>query len=485
MKIAIVDDDPRILQSLSKFLGSFDHQVHAYERAECALNELRAQSVQLVLSDITMPGMDGFALLAAIKAAGDLRDIPVILFTGKGEVKDAVAAMKSGAYDYLLKPIDLNELLLLVERIGEFLALKREHNELATRFDEKLEQSTRELRHRYEDLQRQFARQVGLEGIGIFSHTMSRVFEMAARFHADPGVPVLIEGETGTGKEVVARYIHYGPDMAPGPFVDLNCASISPHLFESELFGYEAGAFTGGKAKGEKGKIELAQDGTLFLDEIGELPQEYQAKLLRVIQERQYYRVGGLKKLSTNARIVCATNRAIHEQVESGGMRQDFYYRFQVGHIVIPPLRSRSEEILPLAALFLEQFARLKGSGFRRIHPQAAQMLRTMPLMGNVRELRNIIERILVLFDDTEIRPEHILAVRAKPRSLAGEQGMAFTSAQTAQTDEAGNETLEEAITRVIQARLQLHEGNKSAAARSLDISRDRLYHYLRKHTEA
>jgi len=474
MNIAIVDDDPRILASLVKFLSSIDHHVFSFERAADAMQTIQAGDIQLVLSDISMPGMDGFALLDAIKGAPHLRGIPVILFTGKGEVKDAVNAMKKGAYDYLLKPIDLNELMLLIERIGEYLSLRQENAELRNRFDEKVEQTTRELRDRYEVLQKQFARQVGMEGIGVFSAAMRRVFEMAARFHADPSIPVLIEGETGTGKEVVARYIHYGPEMSPQPFVDLNCASISPHLFESEIFGYEAGAFTGAKSKGEKGKIELAENGTLFLDEIGELPQEYQAKLLRVIQQRQFYRVGGLKKLTTNARIVCATNQNILAKVEAGEMRKDFYYRFQVGHLIIPPLRERPEAVLPLAALFLDQFRTSKKTRFERIHPSAAALLRHMPWYGNVRELRNVIERVLVLYDDTEILPEHVQAGTSSPLTFHADAGQNDIPALP-------DETLDEAIARIVRETLRRHDGNKSGAARALGISRDRLYAYLKK----
>ncbi|MBN2713137.1 MAG: sigma-54-dependent Fis family transcriptional regulator, partial [Planctomycetes bacterium] len=227
-------------------------------------------------------------------------------------------------------------------------------------------------------------------------------------YHSDPSVPVIVEGETGTGKEIVARMIHFGELGSELPFVDLNCSAIPGELFENERFGYEEGAFTGGRRDGAPGKLEAAGEGTIFLDEVGEMPLDMQPKLLRVLESRNYYRVGGTRKMEFRARVVCATNRRLEDEVEAGRFRMDLYHRLRIGYIRIPPLRQRREEILPLAGYFLEREAHKKRKHFKSISAQAVDLFMNHPWPGNVRELENTIERAVLMYDGDELLPAHL-----------------------------------------------------------------------------
>lgn len=408
MKILLVEDNKSVRKSISDFIKELGHSVRESSDGKKALDTLQKEKVHLVMSDIRMPVMDGHELLREIKASDSLKDIEVLLFTGHGDVKGAVEAMREGAYDYLLKPVNLKELDTIIQKIGEYVSLKQENKKLTENFENEVKKATRDIEQELILVRKEFARQIGHVRFGIFSRVMQDIFQTAAKLHQNPDIPVLIEGETGTGKELVARWIHYYKGDVVTPFVDLNCAAISSNLFESELFGYVAGAFTGGKPGGQKGKLELAQNGTLFLDEITEMPQEQQAKLLRVLQERNYFKVGGLKKFSTNARFICASNQNVAQRVQEGSFRQDLFYRLNIGYINIPALRERRKEILPLARLFLQDLIRQKKTRFREISKEAAHMMENYPWPGNVRELRNMMERIILYWDDEQIESEHL-----------------------------------------------------------------------------
>jgi transcriptional regulator with PAS, ATPase and Fis domain len=297
-------------------------------------------------------------------------------------------------------------------------------------------------------------------------------------------MPILIEGETGTGKEIIARLIHYGEMKDPTPLIDVNCAALNGNLFESELFGYEPGAFTGGLAKGQKGKLDLAQGGTLLLDEVGEIPLDLQGKLLRVIQEKEFYRVGGLKKVSADVRIICATNADLGRKVDQGAFRKDLFYRLKVGHIVIPPLRRRREEILPLAEMFLLQFAAQKGRRFKAIDPAAAELLLAYEWPGNVRELRNTMEWVVFMNDDTAVRPGHLDALD-KGLPVVGKAGAAADRALDPAdfTLPVAGFDLENYVDLIVRRALERCRGNKTAAARYLGISRRSLYCRLGRKT--
>jgi len=408
MIILLVEDNQQIRESIKAFLGYLGHQVEESGNGRDALLYLKKNPVHLVLSDIQMPYMDGYDLLKAIKKDAKLEDVQVILFTGHGDLKRAVTAMKDGAYDYLLKPIDINELKQIIDRVSEYLDLKRENIKLTREFKEQVKQATSEIEKELTEVRKALIQVIGTADIGIFSDSLKKVFATAEKLHRNPDIPVLLEGETGTGKEMVAKFIHYGNGEIITPFIALNCAAISSGLFESELFGYESGAFTGGNPKGQKGKLELTGDGTILLDEITEMPVEHQAKLLRVIQEKEYYKVGGLKKLNCNARIICSTNRNVQEQVKEGTFREDLFFRLNVGYVRIPPLRERKDEIIPLAQMFLDQLLIANRTSFKSISREAEKRLIHYNWPGNVRELKSTIERIALLWDDSVIDIKHL-----------------------------------------------------------------------------
>jgi len=476
VNITLVDDEQDILVSLSRFLGSLGHRVFTFTNTRKALEDLESNGSQLVLSDINMPGMNGFDLLFEIQRREELKHVTVVLVTGYGEIRGAVKAMREGAYDYLIKPIDMNELMILVNRIAEHKRLYREHEILQNSFQQQVDSRTREVRLQYQRLRESLAEQIGVGDIGVYSDSMRKVFDLAERLHDDPSVPVLIEGETGAGKEVVAKFIHYGSELSPRPFVDINCAAIAPGLFESELFGYESGAYTGARREGEPGKISLAEGGTLFLDEIGELTRDQQAKLLRLIQERQYYPVGGTGKRSTSARIICATNKPLVENA-SGDFRLDFYYRLQVGHIRIPPLRERREEIVPLAHYFLRHLRRDHPASFHGISNDAQKILLEHDWPGNVRELKNTIERIMLLYHDDTIESKHLFSVMKV--SIDGRDRPVCIPEDIPMPEDSF--LLDAAVLAFVSRALRRHAGNKSKTARYLGIPRNRLYNYLAK----
>ncbi len=480
MNILVVDDDPGIRNSLSLFFTSYGHNTIECENGKIALKILRSENIHMVLSDILMPEMDGKELLKQIKKTERLKELIVVLVTGQGDVKSAVDAMKNGAYDYLLKPVNLNELSILTERVAEYLTLKEENKNLTENFEKKVDEATKDIKKKLVDLRKEYARVVSSSEIGLYSDKLKQVYSTAKRLHKNRKFPVLIEGETGTGKELVARYVHYGDGDVSTPFVGINCAAISPNLFESELFGYEPGAFTGGNPKGQKGKIEVAEEGTIFLDEISEMSIEYQAKLLRVIQEREYYRVGGIKKNTTNARFVCSTNQDIKNKVLEGTFREDLYYRLSVGHIFIPPLRDRSEEIEPLAKMFLMRLGSQNMTQFKEIDVDAYKKLKEYHWPGNVRELKSVVERVALLYDDEIITEDHLEAVfdhMSNPKSKASVSNEQSTDKFEFSKDGVD---LNKWILSNIQKALDLNKGNKSDTARYLNISRNVLYTYLK-----
>jgi len=331
--------------------------------------------------------------------------------------------------------------------------------------------------------QQMLAQAMGIARIGIFSDAMRQINTLAQKYYENRDLPVLIEGETGTGKELVAKTIHFGDRRQDSrPFVDLNCAAIPANLFESELFGYEAGAFTGALQKGQKGKFDLAKGGTLFLDEITELPLELQSKLLRVIQEKEYFRVGGLKKIKTDVRIVCATNVDLIQRVEAGTFRKDLYYRLKVGHVFVPPLRARQEEIVPLARLFLQEFASVKGKKFCEINEKAQDMLIQYDWPGNIRELRNVIEWIVALHDERELTTKHLSLIGPfRDRVLIANLHESTTLKLDNFVLPPDKFPLENFVDHIIQAAVQMHNGNKTLAADYLGISRRTVYYRLEK----
>ncbi|WP_320171140.1 sigma-54 dependent transcriptional regulator [Maridesulfovibrio sp.] len=473
MRILLVEDDAATRNSLAEYLTLLGHAVTACAGAVPALEICRNHCFEMVLSDIQMPGRTGIELVRDISSLALPGRPDVVLYTGHADLELAIGALRAGAYDYLTKPINLEELGAVLDRVAEHQALLQENDRLTGHFEEEVAEATSEVRAELSHLRELLARQAGLDNIGIFSAAMWDVVTQARRYHEDRDLPVLIQGETGVGKDIVAKLIHYGQDhpRSPLPFVDINCAALPANLFESELFGYEAGAFTGSGSRGARGKMDLARGGTLFLDEIGEIPVELQAKLLRVIEDKSFYRVGGLTKVRTDIRIIAATNLDLTERIEKGLFRRDLYYRLRVGSIAVPPLRERIDDIVPLSLLLLKAFSKKRGKAFEEISPEAAEMLLNHQWSGNVRELKNAMEWVSVMHDARVLVPGHLAGFLADAEKTASgaEQGPA--------TGRTGKKMRSRPTEYDIDAALEATGGNKTRAAEKLGIS-IRMLHY-------
>ena len=367
--LLIVDDDANTLASLSRAFRLAGHEAVVCDNAARALELAKSQPFDLMMSDVVMPGKDGLALLEDLRAAGIA--LPVVMISGQANIEMAVRATRLGAIDFLEKPLSTDKLLLTVDNV---LKLKR------------LEEENRELRQR-----------VGKHEIVHAGEAMRRVMAQVDRV-ASSETRVCILGETGTGKELIARALHDRSQRSAGPFVTLNCAAVPGELIESELFGHEKGSFTGAAAR-HLGKFEQAHRGTLFLDEIGDMPLVMQAKLLRVLEERQVERVGGDRAIPVDVRVIVATHRNLDELVTKGAFRQDLYHRIYVYPLLLPPLRERTEDIQPLAEHFARQVAEINGWKAKPLMPEAIAELVRYRWPGNVRELRNVVERLLLLAD--------------------------------------------------------------------------------------
>jgi len=458
-----------ILKAVSKFLAQhLGHEVVCAENGEIALKTYLKDPFPLVLSDIMMPGMDGLELLKHIKSSPQGDNTDVVLITAHGELATAVKALRAGAYDYLTKPPEVDELAALVNRAAEHRHLLKENTEFQHRFEDKVKEATQETLGELENLRKAYAKVVGIGTIGFFSEKMKNIAALAQRFHEERSVTVLIEGETGTGKEIIARLIHYGEKGSAAPFISINCSAIPGNLFESELFGYESGAFSDANKSGKMGKLELANGGTIFLDEIGDLPLDLQPKLLRAIQEREIYRIGGLKKINLDVRIICATNRNLEDIVREKLFRSDLFFRLNMGRIHIPPLRERNDEIVDLAFFFLKKAAERKKHNFTSISDDADKILRKHQWPGNVRELENAIERVIFIYTGNEITADHLDFLRGK--TTRGKSDTNDSNKLVIRLPE-NSYSLLDAEKKVLQKALEVCRGNKTKTASYLGLS--------------
>ncbi|KAA3616710.1 MAG: sigma-54-dependent Fis family transcriptional regulator [Calditrichaeota bacterium] len=369
--ILVVDDESAQLDSLAGFLIKQKYEVLKASDPKHAVVLARENLVDIVLTDYKMPGMTGVELLGEIKKINP--EIDVVLMTAFGSIESATEAMKLGAFDYLTKPIDLQELLLIIRKAVERKMLIRENKQLREQL---------ETRFRF-------------DGIISQSSAMENVLNLAGRV-APSTASVLINGDTGTGKELIARAIHFASPRKEMPFIAVNCAALPENLLESELFGHEKGAFTGADRQ-RKGRFELAEGGTLFIDEIGEIPPNVQVKLLRVLQEKTFERIGGTDTIQADIRLVAATNRDLEKMAKTGEFRDDLYYRLNVVSIRIPPLRDRREDIPPLINSFIKRFADENGKSVTGMSREALDVLIKYHFPGNVRELENIVQQAVVL----------------------------------------------------------------------------------------
>lgn len=477
MEIVLIDDDNGSRKSIEMLLTDLNYKVYDFENALSALQFMETHPVSVVLSDIRMPKMTGLELLETLLNKQSYHEVAVILFTGQSNVQDAVKALKIGAFDYLAKPLNFEEMINTIEKAFEYINLKKENKDLKQNFKKQVDAVTFSIKKDVTNLKHILKNYLGFNQIGVFSKSLEKVFEHAQVLHQNPEIPVLIQGETGTGKEVIAKFIHFGKELSSKPFIGVNAATIPNDLFESELFGYEGGAFTGSKIKGTKGKISAVEDGSLFLDEITSLNTGVQAKLLRVIQEKEYFKVGSNKPVSTSARFIFASNENINDLVNQNRFRKDLYYRLKSGFILIPPLRDRKEEILPLAEMFLTQIAREKNRLFSKIHSSAKKILEEYHWPGNVRELKSSIERVIILYNETELKDYHLAFLYEDSVSslISNNKTIINTMLNEKQID------LENLTLQLVQSALIKHHGNKTKTAEFLKITRNQLYTYLEK----
>jgi two-component system, NtrC family, response regulator AtoC len=448
--ILIIEDEAKMARLLELSLREAGYTTHSSADAENGLNYLRQESVDLVITDLKLPAMSGLEFLQAVKRTN--AELPVIVMTAYGSVNTAVEAMKFGASDYVLKPFSLDEMRLIVGKELDVHRLRQENRSLREA-----------LGQRY-----QFKNIVGP------SRRMQEVLATVVRV-APTSSTVLLAGESGVGKDLIARAIHEQSRRASGPFIKINSTAIPESLLESELFGYERGAFTGAAAS-KPGKFELADKGTLFLDEIGDVAPATQVKLLRVLQEREFERLGGLKTIKVDVRMVAATNRDLRAALEQGAFREDLYYRLNVVPINIPPLREHKEDIPELVDHFIRLHAANSGKPVRSITPGALKVLTSFHWPGNVRELQNIIERAIALSAGGRIEVQDIRLDNAPARygatTSAGDSHLPFPP---------DGMTLDALEDEIIREAMRRANGNKSQAARLLGLSRNALRYRLSK----
>jgi DNA-binding NtrC family response regulator len=436
-RILVVDDEPMVCLSLTNWLKEENYDARSVEDGPSAIAAVREEPWDIVLLDLKMPGMDGLEVLRQIKKIAP--QTLVIMMTAYASIASSVQAMKEGAHDYIVKPLDVEELSLMLQKIVDHQKLVTENILLRKRLTEQYE----------------FGDIVGK------SPVMQQVFG-TIRTVADTNATVLITGETGTGKELVARAIHTQSSRRYSPFVAVSCSALPDTLLESELFGYEKGAFTGAD-RTKKGRFELAQGGSLFLDEIGDISMKTQVKLLRVLQERSFRRLGGTELRDIDVRLIAATNQDLAKAVQDGLFRSDLYYRLNVVSIHLPPLRERKEDIPLLISHFMNKYNIECNKRFDRVEPKALELMTDYHWPGNVRELENVVERAVVIDQGPELETTHL----------------PFCAVEASPTD--GPESLEEVEKVHIQKMLERNDWNISRTARVLSIDRSTLHKKIKR----
>ncbi len=451
----VVDDEKLAREGLSLALQK-TYQVLSFATAESALEAISHNPPDLVLLDVGLPGMSGVEALKEIRTHHP--DVLTIMITAYEDVKTVVAAMKHGAYDYIVKPVQMEALMIILRNALESISMRKEIQSLHEKYLK--------------------------ENLPCFigdSNAVQGIMDLVDKVAKSPDTPVLIHGETGTGKELIARAIHYKSPNFKGSLVAVNCAAIPKELIESELFGYEKGAFSGADKAGKAGLVEQAADGTLFLDEVGDLSPEAQAKLLRFLDEGKYYRVGGTRSQTVKTRIISATNRDLQQLVDDGKFRLDLYHRFAVVKLEIPSLNQRRDDILPLARHFLVAFSQKFNKSFSAISSGAEKLLKERNWDGNVRELKNLMERAVLLADGP------VLTVADLGLEMADLSKISQTSTSAMQLPDVTPAGIDfPAIMAAIEKRyldsaLALSRDNESQAARLLNLSRDQLRYRRQK----
>lgn len=448
-KILVVDDERFITWSLKQHLEKEGYEVFTAESGEDGFELFKTEVPDITVLDIHLTGMSGLEILELIKKQN--KDAIVVIITAHGDIETAVSAIKLGAYDFVEKPFDLNRISVLVKKAIETLSLKREVSYLREEQYDKY----------------------SFDNIIGQSKPMRDVISLARKVAESDANIILIQGESGTGKNLIARAVHYHSSRASEPFVEVTATAIPDTLIESELFGYEKGAFTDAKTA-KKGLFELANGGSIYLDEIGDIKPATQAKLLRVIEEKTFRRVGGLKDINVNVRVIAATNKNLENAVKDGSFRADLYYRLKVIPIFIPPLRERRDDIMPLALHYLKLYNREFKKNIKEISSEAEKILISYPWYGNARELKNAVERICILEDTEVIYPEHIPSEIIEKVDATPEEKASFNLPP----EGLSLKNVEKEL--IVQA-LQMVEGNQTRAAKLLGISRDALRYKMQK----
>ena len=449
-RILIVDDDPDIRETMTTLLTVNEYVVTAVADGPSAIEEVSREKYNIVITDLMLPQMDGIEIIKNIKNID--ADVQCIIITGYATVTTAVDAIKAGAFDYVMKPFNGTEILMLIKRVLEFQRLKVENVQLRRHL---------EGRYSYENM------------IGV-SEGIKKVCSLIEKV-AETDSTILILGESGTGKELVARTIHYNSLRRHKPLIPINCGAIPENLLESELFGHEKGAFTGASST-RIGRFELADGGTVFLDEIGEMSPSLQVKLLRVLQQREFERVGGVKSIKVDVRIIAATNINLEKAVEDGRFREDLYYRINVIPIVIPPLRERTEDIPLLMEHFLNNFSRSKKRKMDGFSPEAMNILLDYAWPGNIRELENLIERVVILKGEGVITPQDL-----PDKVVNSVRGNSSVFLSLPESGINLKDVIEEFENNLILQALQKAQGVKNKAAQLLSLNRTTLVEKLKK----
>lgn len=447
-RILIADDEKIITSSLKNVLSQAGYDVVTASTKAEFLNALPGTNPDLVLLDVYIGTDNGIQILRQIRTEG--WTVPVVIMTAQSDVTVAVAAMKEGAADFVEKPFDMNHLIIVIEKNLEFARLESRVRLLQSELEEQRSRS----------------------GIIGKSAALRQVLEVSEKLARSENTTVLLEGESGTGKELIARFIHRQSGRSDKPFIAFNCAAIPKDLAESEFFGYERGAFTGAIEKMKQGKFELANGGTILLDEVGELSLDMQVKLLRVLEEKKFYRLGGTRELTIDVRVIAATNRSLQKETEEGRFREDLFYRLNVASIGIPPLRERKEDVEALAYAFVKEFGAKFVKQVPQLSPETIDFLKIIPWKGNVRELRNAIERVVLLNDAPVLTPDHFSFLHSSPQR----GGAAIPPNNTFVLQIPANGVkMNDVLKDLIMKTLDLTTGNQVKAAKVLGVTRSKL----------
>ena len=449
-KILVVDDEKLITWSLERNLRQEGYDVVVAEKGQKAIFVVESELIDLVLLDVRLPDISGVNILAHIKQFNP--DIPVLMITADETVKTAIACMKAGAYDYVIKPFDFEELKIVVEKSIADSSLKSEFRRL----------------YHEREVESQFENIVGK------SKPMQEILKIISRVSQSDATTVMLQGESGTGKDLIAKAIHYRSARREKPFMEINCAALPETLLESELMGHEKGAFTDAKTA-KKGFFELADKGTLYLDEIGEMKTSMQAKILRIIENKRFKRIGGTQDIEVDVRIIASTNRDLEAAVRDGVFREDLYYRLNVISLKLPPLRERKEDIPPLIDFFIAKFNREFKRNIKGISPEARNLLITYHWPGNVRELNNVIERAMILENAEVILHDHL------PVEIRNGQKYWERSPKFAIQLPPGGISIDKLEESLLKQALSMAGNNQTRAAKLLGIGRDALRYRIKK----